>query len=205
MNTLHEIAKHFGIPLVEQSGVVDDLDAFINRADAEEGNEGYILRFDSGHMLKVKNSWYVRIHKVKDKIRTDRHILALLLNNELDDVYPHLDEADHRRVKLFEFHFHESLKETARIMTADIGALTALAEGKKDLAVNIVPKSSLTAIGKKTIFRAYDRMLENPEFDIAPFVYDELMAYVESRLGNTAKYNEMAAVLGLAADQGEDE
>jgi RNA ligase len=197
MNTLYEIVEHFDIPLVEQSGVVDDLEAFITLADAEEGNEGYILRFESGHMLKVKNSWYVRIHKVKDKIRTDRHILALLLENELDDVYPHLDENDYNRVKAYEADFHFALSRKVReIEFAARDAWLAANFNKKALATEVLPRSNLDKVDWQIVFKYADG---DDNF------VDLVMKRVHSKLGNTAKYNELAAWLGLTADQGENE
>jgi len=195
MNTLHEIAEHFGIPLVEQSGAVNDLEAFIAQADAEEGNEGYILRFESGHMLKVKNSWYVRIHKVKDKIRTDRHILSLVLENEIDDVMPHLDENDFARVRKYEADFHAAFRAKVReIEFAARDAWLSANFNKKTLATETLPKSEIDKGDWQFVFKYADG---KDDF------YAMVMDRVRSKLGNTTKYNELAEWLGLAADQGE--
>jgi len=201
---LSTVGDDFPFRVVPTYGSVDgSLDEYIERQRGLEGREGDIIAV--GNMrYKIKNDWYVRIHKVKDKIRTDRHILALLLENELDDVYPHLDENDFRRVKLYEAAFHEQFKETARVLTADVGVVTGMAEDKKDLAVNIVPKSTLNAFGKQLAFRVYDR-LDAEDFDIVQFVNDELMKYVRSKLGNGAKYNEMAELMGLPYERKEED
>lgn len=192
------------IGVVPHYGSVDgSFEDYIVRQRGREGREGDIIAV--GNMrYKIKNDWYVRIHKVKDKIRTDRHILALLIENDLDDVYPHLDENDFRRVKLYEFHFHESFKETARILASDVGVVCGMAENKKDLAVNIIPKSTLEGFGKQVAFRVYDRITE-ANFDMQGYINEELMKYVRTRLGNTAKYAELAEFMGLPFDKGEDE
>ena len=191
-------------PVVPFYGSVDgSFEDYIARQRGREGREGDIIAV--GNMrYKIKNDWYVRIHKVKDKIRTDRHILALLLENELDDVYPHLDENDFRRVKLYEAAFHDAFKDTARILASDVGVVCGMAEDKKDLAVNVIPKSTLEGFSKQLAFRVYDRMAE-AEFNMSAYVNEELMKHVRSRLGNTAKYEELSCLMGLPLDRGEDE
>ena len=201
---LTEKLKEFNIPTVDTIDFTGDANALIEHTRPLSGIEGFVVEFKNGHRVKVKADEYVRIHKVKDKIRTDRHILALLLENELDDVYPHLDENDFRRVKLYEFHFHESFKETARVLVSDVGAVCGMAEDKKDLAVNIIPKSTLEGFGKQLAFRVYDRMAE-ADFDVQAYVNEELMKHVRSRLGNTTKYEELSRLMGLPLDRGEDE
>lgn len=183
-------------PVVPFYGNVDgSLSDYIARQRGKEGREGDIIAV--GNMrYKIKNDWYVRIHKVKDKIRSGRHILALLLENELDDVYPHLDEADFKKVKLFESSFHEAFKETARLLVDDVGAVCRMAKDKKDLAVNIIPKSTLNAFGKTLAFRVYDNM-QRGDFDISFVVNQELLNHVKSHLFKNTKYDELAEFMGL--------
>lgn len=75
------------------------LSDYIENARKEKGREGDIIRFKSGHMLKIKNDWYVSIHKAKEKILFDRNIILLDMNNEMDDIIPFLDEFDRIRIK----------------------------------------------------------------------------------------------------------
>jgi len=148
-------------------------------------------------MLKIKNDWYVRIHKVKDKIRTDRHILSLVLENEIDDVLPHLDERDFARVREYEADFHAAFRSKVReIEFAARDAWLAANFNKKKLATVILPQSDLDKVDWQLVFKYADG-----EDDF----YKLVMARVRSKLGNTAKYNELAEWLGLITDQGETE
>jgi RNA ligase len=184
-------------PVVPSYGALDgDFDEYITRQRGKEGREGDIIRFADGHMLKIKNDWYVRIHKVKDKIRTDRHILALLLESELDDVYPHLDQGDYDRVKKYELDFH-------RAVHSAIDQIGGLCEDlwhdanydKKLLATVILPNSKIPANDWKFAFGVADGKNVN----------SMVMDHVKGKLGNTAKYAELAQWLGLDASNGEDE
>lgn len=181
--------------IVPRYGSVEGtLEDYIARQRGLEGREGDIISFGN-EMHKLKNDWYVRIHKVKDKIRTDRHILALLLENELDDVYPHLDENDYNRVKKYERDFHNAFQKTLEDL--NVRAIFAIERAKgdrKQLATKILPESGMDKKLWGFIFGAADGKDMN----------DLLMRRVRSGLGNTAKYNELAHFLGLDDDKGED-
>jgi RNA ligase len=89
--------------------VTGNLNSYIERQRGAEGREGDIIRFADGHMVKVKNDWYVRIHKTVDRIVFDRNIVALILNEEMDDVMPMLPVIQANRVRNFEIRFAERL------------------------------------------------------------------------------------------------
>jgi RNA ligase len=184
--------------VVDTYGAVNgNLDEYIARQRGLDGREGDIIRFANGHMLKVKNDWYVRIHKVKDQIRTDRHILKLLINNELDDAYPHFDEVDYIRVKKYEHDFHEAISRKIAVITHAAVAAWRDADGnKKDLATRVLPNSDIDKADWQYAFKYADG---KDDF------YAMVMDKVASSLGNTAKYNDLAAWLGISADNEEDE
>ena len=62
-------------------------------------------------MVKIKNDWYVRIHKTVDRIVFDRNIVNLILNEEVDDVLPMLPKVQADRVREFEARFAERLHQ----------------------------------------------------------------------------------------------
>jgi RNA ligase len=93
----------------QYGSVADNLADYISRQRGAEGREGDIIRFADGHMVKVKNDWYVRIHKTVDRIVFDRNIVALILNEEMDDVLPMLPKVQADRVREFEHRFAERL------------------------------------------------------------------------------------------------
>ena len=83
---------------------------YVNRQRGKEGREGDIIRFADGHMLKIKNDWYVRIHKVIDRVKFDRNIVNLILNQEIDDVIPMLPQEQVDRIRDFEAAFSKALE-----------------------------------------------------------------------------------------------
>jgi RNA ligase len=96
--------------VVPQYGSIQgNLSDYLARARAQEGREGDIIAFADGHRVKIKNDWYVRIHKVLDRVRFDRHIVDLILTEKLDDAAPLLPQHEADRVRDFADRFGQRL------------------------------------------------------------------------------------------------
>lgn len=127
--------------LVSQYGSVDgNLSDYIARAREMQGREGDIIRFSDGHMVKVKNDWYVRIHKTKDLIRTERNIADIIVNEQLDDVLPLLDAADLVTVRAYEQRFDAAVENVLGRLEGLVTLARVLHGGiKKEVAINFIP------------------------------------------------------------------
>jgi len=51
--------------------------------------------------LKIKNMWYLKIHRAKDAIQFEKNVIGMIINNDLDDVLPEMEESDQNRVNGF--------------------------------------------------------------------------------------------------------
>lgn len=80
---LQEAGTQWGIPVVK---------AVDMKYLEQEGVEGVVIRFDDGHMVKVKTDWYVLRHKALDGLRSEKNVLKLILDEGIDDVMPLLDD-----------------------------------------------------------------------------------------------------------------
>lgn len=58
---------------------------------ADEEKEGCVIRFESGAMVKMKSSIYVRKHKSKELTESNKGVVQLIVDGNLDDVIPQLD------------------------------------------------------------------------------------------------------------------
>lgn len=88
------------IPIVQSFGsLTESLSGFVTKARQQEDMEGYVIRFSDGHMLKIKNDWYVQIHKTKDVLSSPRDVVGLIVENRLDDVIALLPPADQDEIK----------------------------------------------------------------------------------------------------------
>lgn len=113
---------------------------YIERARKQEEREGDIIRFADGHMLKIKNDWYVRIHKTKDLVRTERNIADIIINEQLDDILPLLDASDLKIVQEYEKRFDAALHNVLGRLEGLVTLAKVLHGGvKKEVAMNFIP------------------------------------------------------------------
>jgi RNA ligase len=111
---LLEYNKYHGIPVVKSyKGTAENMKALIEETKESEGIEGWIIRFDDGHMLKVKGDWYVRIHKTKDSLSQEKNVIDLIVNGKMDDVKPLMLPEDREKVEKFEKTFWDGFHRKA--------------------------------------------------------------------------------------------
>lgn len=168
--------------VVPQYGSVDGgLSEYIARAREMQGREGDIIRFANGHMIKIKNDWYVRIHKTKDLIRTDRNIADIIVNEQLDDVLPLLDAADLAIVRAYEKRFDAALENVLGRLEGLVTLARALHGGvKKEVAINFIP-NLINKEDASFIFSALDGK------ELRPLVIKK----IKDSVGNGPKYEAM--------------
>ena len=111
-------AENYNIPVVRQWDVGLEMDnktmkSFVSYVRDLEDLEGFVVRFDDGHMIKLKCDWYVQIHKAKEAILQDRNIVELILDDKLDDIKAHLPAEDRDRLTYFESQINSRIIDRA--------------------------------------------------------------------------------------------
>ena len=110
---LMDLAKSYGIPVVRAfPGGVTSMEQLMAHTRDLEGAEGYVVRFASGHMAKVKGEWYLQLHRAKDAISLEKNVVNLLAAGTVDDVRPFLAADDLERLERFEHEFWSGFRET---------------------------------------------------------------------------------------------
>ena len=154
---------------------------FLDLVKAMKGREGVIVRFADGHMVKIKAEEYVRIHKTKDLIRSERNIADIIVNEQLDDVIPLLDAADLATVRAYERRFDAALENALGRLEGLVTLARVLHGGvKKDVAINFVP-NLLNKEDASFIFSALDGK------ELRPLVIKK----IKDSVGNGPKYEAM--------------
>lgn len=97
---------------------------FVEYARAIQGQEGFVVRFESGLWLKMKGDDYVLKHKSKDATSLEKNVLAMVINDALDDVLPLLDPEYRTKVEDYAAEVREGMAETAMMIGGFVGALT---------------------------------------------------------------------------------
>ena len=107
------------IPVVKAyAGTVANMQALIDETRGMLGVEGFVVRFDSGHMIKVKAEDYCRKHSAKDMIGREKNIIELLVTEKVDDVKAFLDAKDLARVNEFERKFWDGVTKVSDLLIA---------------------------------------------------------------------------------------
>lgn len=111
---MEDKAVPFGIPVVRAiDGTAEDIQAFMESMDGLEDAEGYVIRFDSGHMVKVKGAWYLQLHKMLDLLRNEKELIRLILEERLDDVMGVVKEEDRQKIERFENQLMHHMSQVA--------------------------------------------------------------------------------------------
>ena len=101
-DSMTEAANIVNIPVVKQfPGTAESMQNLIDACANLTEAEGFVVRFDDGHMVKVKGGWYVRLHRAKEGIRFEKNIIEMILSEKVDDVKPFLLESDRVRLEAF--------------------------------------------------------------------------------------------------------
>lgn len=64
--------------------------------------EGVVVRFDDGHMIKIKCDDYLIRHRSKDAISKPRHICEAILNEVIDDIRAYVTDEDRNQINIIE-------------------------------------------------------------------------------------------------------
>jgi len=138
-------ASYANIPVVKALAglAVQNIDLFVKQVREWDDGEGIVLRFDSGHMVKVKADDYVLRHKSKDQISQEKNVLQTILDDAVDDLVPLLTPEDAERVKAFQNAFWASVMDLCIDMDHLFQMGTKKYPDKKDFAVEYVQKEIL--------------------------------------------------------------
>jgi RNA ligase len=155
-NTISNIAKNFDIAFVKQfSKSLDNPTEFIKQTyDELEDEEGYVVSFNNGHRIKIKSKWYMRIHNTKELFFFEKNVWFLILNNELDDAKPFMNDEDKALVEDFANEMEQRVLKKALMMAEFIQSAKEKVHDKKTFALEIVP--TLHNIEKRLAFKLWD-------------------------------------------------
>jgi RNA ligase len=147
-------AESYRIPVVRTFEPQADMREFLNYVAGLEDVEGFVVRFDDGHMLKLKCHWYLQIHKAKEAILQDRNIVELILEEHLDDIKAHLLDEDRERLTQFENDFNVAVRNVAAEILAEIVDISQKDIDRKTFAIDRAPQ--LDPFTRPIIFSLWD-------------------------------------------------
>jgi RNA ligase len=139
---MEQYATAWNIPVVQAvSGLaVQNIELFVKQVREWDDGEGIVLRFDTGHMVKVKADDYVLRHKSKDSISQEKNVIDCILQDAVDDLVPLLTPEDADRLQRFQNAFWAGLEDVACDLAELFVTGNTKYPDKKDFAVEFVQK-----------------------------------------------------------------
>ncbi len=142
----YEIMKNYatswGIPVVKAVDglAVQNIELFVKQVREWDDGEGVVVRFSSGHMVKIKADQYVLRHKSKEAINQEKNVLDCILQDAVDDLVPLLTPEDAERIQRFQKAFWASVEDVSYEMAQKFLSGNIVYPDKKDFAVEFVQK-----------------------------------------------------------------
>jgi RNA ligase len=100
-NNLEIYGKMFHIPVVKQEIPTSDFVNYLDNLRKREDIEGMVIRFDDGHMVKIKTELYVSLHRAKSLLENERNVVGLILDDKTDDLISLLPIEDQKKLLAF--------------------------------------------------------------------------------------------------------
>jgi RNA ligase len=184
---MQDWAYRYGLDLVNvYPGTADSMEHLVRYTHDIEGSEGWIIRFDDGHMLKIKSAWYVRIHKVKDSLTQEKNVIDLIVNEKIDDAKSFMLDDDRHRIEQFEDAFWTGFNNVASQLYIDLNESRIDMQGdRKRFALELAPK--IPAIERSIMFSCWDNDRN---------VRDELLNAVRKNTGTKTKIDSIRSLWG---------
>jgi RNA ligase len=176
-------AENYNIPVVRAFEPQTDMKAFIEHTRGLEDVEGFVVRFDDGHMLKLKCDWYVQIHKAKEKILQDRNIVELILDNNLDDVKAHLPQEDRDRLTSFESDINKAVTTAFAHIMQILYYIDKAGIDRKSYAIKHAP--NLNGYVRPIVFKNFDTPFD---MSLKIKILEDVRNTIRNNLTKTVKY-----------------
>lgn len=176
---MFNLISRYAIPVVRAFEPQTDMKAFIEYVRDMKDLEGFVVRFDDGHMIKLKCDWYVQIHKAKEAILQDRNIVELILDEKLDDIKAHLPAEDRNRLTQFENDFNVRVGIVVQDVIDIMGELDDSNIDRKTFAIEMAPK--IDPYIRPIVFKTYDGCTIR-------MVFEYVRNTIRNNLGRTVKY-----------------
>ena len=139
-----ETGKNYNIPVVKAiAGDETDIEKVVDHIRKWDDGEGVVIRFDNGHMVKIKADEYILRHRSKEQINSEKNIIQVILNDSVDDMIPLLTSEDAQRLKDFQQKFWCAVDEVSSDLTKIFKGGDMMYPDKKEFAVEFVNRMLL--------------------------------------------------------------
>lgn len=113
--------------IAREDSNISDLAEFIRHI---KNAEGVVVKFADGRFVKIKGEEYCLMHRSLDNLRFEKDVLALLLDNKLDDVLPLVHEDKRRQLNAFQESVMVSIQRQTHLMDEEYSTFCKIEDRK---------------------------------------------------------------------------
>lgn len=146
-------AKKHNITLVNKVYGEHFNEHFLNSVKNMEDVEGFVIRFDTGHAVKIKCDWYCKLHRIKSDIAYERGVVSLCLEEKMDDLKSLMDRDDKERIRKYETAFWNAFTDSVTEVRGVLYSVHIDGIDRKTFALEHAPK--LEGWLKAIVFRMW--------------------------------------------------
>ena len=176
-----------GIPVVDRFHVGENtsIDTIMEYIRAQEGTEGVVIRFDNGHMIKIKSEWYSAIHGAKELITEEKNVVSLILDEKMDDIKALVLQEDRDNLDRYERQFWEKIQQF--VVDLECNVYTRI-KGYRDRKTYALEQSNNDDDYLRVATFYFFDQPDNLEGDVLKFVTDR---FIRQNLGTRTKFAAM--------------
>jgi hypothetical protein len=168
----------FGIPVVQPLFPVglssSELLVKVQNLPLDLYGEGVVVHFEDGHMVKIKSNEYVLIHKAKERIAEERHVVADIIDGVIDDVVAQQTDEDRKRLEGYQRRFWKAVNAFTVYLHHHIEANRQLFSTKKEFALREKSPTELPW-GQQATFAFFDQETPLGHGEVLAFVIDKII------------------------------
>jgi T4 RnlA family RNA ligase len=177
---MRTVARCFNVEFVKLMDMrLEEVSSF-----GDENFEGIVLRFNPGHMIKVKTEKYLRYHRAKDSITREKNVVSILVNNEADDFRTLLSPDDRVRFERFENDFFYWVGHESSFVHRNLKRWMELEMTKKEFA--LLQQKNVKPLTRRIFFK----YLEGNDTPDKTVIYYDMINILRGKVNNQAAVDE---------------
>lgn len=165
---LRIISNDYNIDLVKKIDI-DDIQNIVEHTKNLKDLEGYVIRFDDGHMLKIKADDYLRMHRAKDSLTHEKNVIYIFFNDMYDDFKSALHGNDRERMDSFYENVMNGFTDFCKNVHHILNELKSQYKDRKEFALTYNKNNDI----KKLMFKLWNS--ENVSYEE---IYNELKSHI---------------------------
>jgi T4 RnlA family RNA ligase len=185
------LAEQYKIPLVRQLDSIDSagFTKFQESVKNLVDDEGVVITFSSGHMIKLKSEQYCDRHRAVDSLKWDHDCVKLIVTGLIDDVIPMLAPDRARFIQKYAEGLLDAIDWKVKDIMSEFENLAHIKD-RKAFAAAVLPLDT-----KAFMFKLF----VDPSYNIR----DGLLEYAKRMTNNQANVKELKNFIGYNQEYNE--